>query len=106
MKYEKSQHQGVFIGIFIFSIISFLVILSAPFKMVTGETLNYWHLSGFGYHELRVFFILIPSFLLIILLIFIPVFDLAFKKQFTKADFRNINGMAISGSMIGIIVSV
>lgn len=105
MSYEKSKSNGIFISIFVFSIISSLAILFTPFKIYRGGTTVYWFLSGIDFDRGYVIAIVLPLFIICMLLILIPLYVLAFGKQFSSVALRNMRRMSLSGSVMGIILS-
>lgn len=106
MTYERVKNKGIFISIFVFSIISSLAILFTPFKIYRGATTIYWFLSGIDFDKGYVIVILLPLFIICMLLIVIPLYVLAFGKQFSSTAIRNMRIMSLSGSVMGIISSI
>ena len=105
MKYKRTLPKSIFVIIFVVSIISSLIVLGVPYKIRKGTGLNYWHLFGFGYHNLYALVIFSIAFIIIVLLINMPIFVLAFQKQFTLATIIDMKRMAIFGSVLGILLS-
>ena len=106
MIYERTKNKGIFISIFIFSIINSLAILFAPYKIHSAGLRNYLFLSGIGFHPEYAIAIVLPLFLVIMSLILIPLSLLTYRKQFTSIALRNMRRLSLSGSVMGIILSV
>ncbi len=104
--YEKTKYNSIFISLFIFSIISSLAILFAPFKIHSSGLMSYVFLSGIGFHPEYAIAIILHLFIIIMSLILIPLSILTFRKQFSSVALRNMRRMSLSGSVMGIILSV
>lgn len=105
MKYKRTLPKSIFVIIFVVSIISSIIVLGVPFKIKEGTGLNYWHLFGFGYHNLYALVFFSIAFIIIAFLINLPIFVLTFQKQFSLETIIDMRKMSIIGSVLGIILS-
>lgn len=105
MIYERTKNKGIFISIFIFSIICSLAILFAPYKIHSAGVSFYLFFSGIGFHPKYAIDIILPLFIVIMSLILIPLSFLTFGKQHTSIALRTLRIMSLSGSALGIILS-
>lgn len=104
--YEKTKSNCIFISLLIFSVLCSLAILFTPYKIHSAGLRNYLFLSGIGFHPEYAIVIVFPLFLVIMSLILIPLSLLTFGKQFTSIALRNMRRLLLSGSVMGIILSV